>query len=210
MGKIPSGILGPVSGRIGGVVGGRWKNTSYLRSYVVPGYSGTDLQLSQRSRFGYIVAAAKPFVGRIFNAYYDKFLSRVSGFNRCISENIQESGEMAPVRNLIVTDGPLYPSSTLLCTDTNNDGTWNVNWSTELGVDGLATDVAIAWLRDPDDNEVIFSANAVRSSGAVTCGNSSWVAANHTTLDCGLFFSRVVNGLVSKISRNLVLEVLPL
>jgi hypothetical protein len=203
MGKIVSGLLGPVSGRVGGVVGARWKSVPYLRSYTVPGASRTDLQAAQRNAFGFTVAAARPFVGRILNPYYDKFLSRVSGFNRFISENISKyvPGETPELPLAMVTDGPLYPGSGLA-------GVWNtystmtVTWNTEHGVDGSDADVAIAWVRDPVSNAVAFSANATRVDGTVDVEDAT--LDELPAVDIGVFFIKMTGSVVTKISRNLV------
>lgn len=202
MGKILSGILGPVSGKIGGVVGGRWKNVPYLRSYTVPGASNTDLQIAQRARFAYIVAAGKPFVGRVFNAYYDKFLSKQSGFNRFISENILTPPDTGDVDNPIVTDGPLYPASGLDVGDDTINDKYLINWNTELGVDGSADDVAISWFRNASENTVVFCTDGVRSDGAAEITYAAWSHTEHAT-EGGVFFAKMNGALVVKISRNL-------
>jgi hypothetical protein len=203
MGKILSGILGPVSGRIGGVVGGRWKSTPYLRSYVIPGASRTDLQSDQRDRFAYMVAAAKPFVGRVFNPYYDKFLSRESGFNRCIAANIPTTPDMPPVDLLEVTDGPLYPSSITSCNISTNNAAVILVWSTDLGVDGKDTDVAVGWLRDPATNKVVFGADVTRVTGTMVVHNSIGLVSP-AVCEAGVFFIKLKDLLVVKISKNLV------
>jgi len=203
MGKILSGILGPVSGRIGGVVGGRWKSTPYLRSYVIPGASRTDLQSDQRDRFAYMVAAAKPFVGRVFNPYYDKFLSRESGFNRCIAANIPTTPDMPPVNLLDVTDGPLYPSSITSANLSTNNGLVIIAWSKDLGVDGKDTDVAVGWLRDPSNNKVVFGTDGTRDDGTMTVLNTIGLASP-AVCEAGVFFIKLKDLLVVKISKNLV------
>jgi hypothetical protein len=202
MGKINSGILGPVSGKIGGVVGARWKNVPYLRSYVVPGASATDAQVAQREKFAYLVAAAKPFVGRIFNPYYDKFLSRVSGFNRFISENFPSMAP-GPVNEFVrTTDGPLYPGSALALASHTVTEVYNMTWDDALGVDGADTDVAIGYLRHIGNNTVTFFTDGVRSDGAMSMTYAEWGFADRAT-ECGLFFAKVEGGIVKKISRNL-------
>lgn len=202
MGKINSGILGPISGRIGGVVGARWKSQPYLRSYVVPGASNTALQLAQRARFAYVVASAKYFVGRVFNPYYDKFLSKVSGFNRYCSNNIPKAPGFTPIDNYIVTDGPLYPGSAMTAVFDSVGHEVEISWNPALGVDGADDDVAIYWVRDRISNVVLFGADSTRVTALVqiTSIPAGWVAAN---LDCGVFFAKMTGTLVSKISRNL-------
>ncbi len=203
MGKILSGILGPISGRIGGVVGARWKSVPYLRSYVVPGASRTDLQSDQRDRFGYMVAAAKPFVGIVFNAFYDKFLSRESGFNRCIKTNIPTTPNMPPVALLMVTDGPLYPGSGFVSNYATTTGVCNIVWGTENGVDGSAGDVAIAWIRNKATNLVKFAGALVRGDGSTSITGLPTGGVN-TDYEGGVFFAKMKDTLVLKISRNLV------
>lgn len=202
MGKINSGILGPVSGRIGGVVGARWKSQPYLRSYVIPGASNTALQIAQRARFAYVVASAKYFVGRVFNPYYDKFLSKVSGFNRYCSNNIPKAPGFVAIDNYTVTDGPLYPGSSLVATLDAVAHEVEIAWDPALGVDGANDDVSIAWVRDRVSNVVMFAADATRATGPVqiTSIPVGWVA---TDLDCGVFFAKMTGTLVTKISRNL-------
>lgn len=201
MGKIASGILGPVSGRIGGVVGARWKSVPYLRSYVVPGSSSTDLQVAQRARFAYVVAAAKYYVGRVFNPYYDKFLSKVSGFNRFVTNNIPKSPDYTPIVNFQVTDGPLYPGANLKGEYANGTGNCVVTWSTELGVDGSTDDVAIAWVRHRTSNVTTFGEDVTRDDGTVTILLATGLT--ETDLDIGVFFAKMNGALVTKISRNL-------
>lgn len=201
MGKINSGILGPVSGRIGGVVGARWKSVPYLRSYVVPGLSETALQVAQRERFSYVVAAGKYFVGRVFNPYYDKFLSKVSGFNRFITSNIPKAPSYTPITAYQVTDGPLYPGSAAAATYNTANSEVIVTWGTELGVDGSDDDVSIAWARERLTNIVYFSADGTRDDGTVSFTSVAGKVA--TDFDCGVFFAKMNGLLVSKISRNL-------
>jgi len=201
MGKINSGILGPVSGKVAGIVGARWKSQPYIRAYVVPGASSTDLQVAQRARFAYVVAAAKCFVGRVLNPYYDKFLSKVSGFNRVCSVNIPKSPTYTPVNNFQITDGPLYPGSGFAADYDAISGTSGITWNTELGIDGSATDVAIAWARDRTTNKTWFGADATRTTAEIIIVCDKELVA--TDFDCGIFFAKKVGSLVTKISRNL-------
>jgi hypothetical protein len=204
MAKALSGIMGPVSGKIGGVVGARWKATPYFRAHVIPGASNTDLQVAQRDRFAYVVQAGKYFVGRIFNPYYDKFLSNVSGFNRFCSNNIPKKPSYTPITAFQITDGPLYPGSALHVHYTTGSGAVVATWGAEVGVDGASGDVAIAWVRHRPTNAVDFSANTVRSAGTVTFAASSGNTA--TDYDCGVFFVKMTGTIVTKISRNLSVE----
>jgi hypothetical protein len=204
MAKISSGILGPVSGKVSGVVGGSWRGVPYIRGYAKPGYSNTDAQALQRAKMAYIVAAAKPFVGRVFNPYYDKFLSKRSGFNQFISQNIQGSGALADVTSVVVTDGALYPGSGVAGRIPVED-VFTITWGVETGVDGALSDTAIAWVRDPVSNLVEFSADTTREegTGGVTVTNATLAGLDN--VEIGVFFARLnaAEDVVQKISRNL-------
>lgn len=193
--------MGAVSGKIGGVVGAKWKSIAYLRSYSKPGGVATALQLAQQARMTYMVAAAKPFVGRILDPYRKKFLPTMSGFNRVVSDNIPVPPATAPVVNLLVTDGPLYPGSALLAVEVGVTGVFTITWGVEHGVDGLDDDIAIAWMRDSDTNLVAFSANSTRVAGTTTAGELAMHGAPN--LEAGVFFVKLINTIVNKISRNL-------
>jgi hypothetical protein len=201
MAKLNSGIMGAVSGKVGGVVGARWKGQAYIRAHVVPGLSQTDLQVAQRARFAYVVAAGKYYVGRVFNPYYDKFLSKVSGFNRFISENIPKAPAYAAIDNFTITRGPLYPGSTPSATYNAVTGEVVFGKSTENGIDGAADDVQITWARHRLSNVTWFGADATRSSLSVTIGCNTGLVA--TDFDVGCFFAKMNGSLVVKISTNL-------
>ena len=202
MGKLTSGILGPVSGRIGGVVGASWKGVKYLRSYVVPGASNTAAQLAQRARFAALIIPAKYFTTRIFNPYVDRFLTRQSGFNRYVSTNIPKAPSYTPIPNHQVTSGPLHPGSGFAAIYATSTGVVALAWNGDLGVDGLNTDVAIGWARHRPSGVVSFSADVTRNAETVTFAAAAGLTA--TDFDCGVFFAQMNGALVSKISTNLV------
>jgi hypothetical protein len=204
MAKINGGILGGVSGRVGNVVGGSWKGVKYLRSYAIPGYSRTDAQGDQRDNMRYLVAMAKAYVFTVLNPYCDKFISRLSGFNWMIRENMPAKKLAATVETIKVSAGPLHPGSILTAVGT--DGNVTITWSTETGIDGSAGDVVVAWLRNPTTNEVTVDTTAVRSTGTVTFARPG--KAGGETIYAGLFFARmnVAGTVVERISTNLNLE----
>lgn len=201
MGILNNGPFGPVSGRVGGLVGAHWKGQPYVRSYVVPGASRTTLQGAQRNRFLYTVAACKPYVGRVYNPYYDKFLSRRSGFNQAVATNIPKKPGFTPATVFQHTDGPLYPGSAIVATWNGGGSKYIVTWGAEHGVDGEDTDVAIAWGRNSVTNEVVFSTDTTRVAATVDVVIARGTAA--VPVDIGLFFAKKSGSLVVKISRNL-------
>lgn len=201
MGKITGGVFGRMSGKVGGLVGGSWKGVNYLRQYVIPGLSQTDAQVAQRIRFSYVVAAGRPFVGRVFNPYYDKFLPRESGFNRFIRNNIPKAPAYTPILNFQITDGPLYPGSALTAVYTTGTGVMAIAHGVELGIDGADDDVAIYAVRHRPTNVVVFGTDGTRDAGTVNVTCAAGLTA--TDFDVSVFFARMNGTLVERLSRNL-------
>lgn len=142
MGKILSGILSKVSGKVAGVVGGSWKDVAYLRAYVKPANPNTAAQQTQRTKFSDCVDFAKPLVGPVFNAYTDKFQKSMSGFNFFIKRNIAEFDGSVDYSLLKVTEGPLSAvsvTSAQYITDTIT-----ISFTANPGNNGLDTDKVYA------------------------------------------------------------------
>lgn len=162
MGKIRSGILSRVSGKVAGVVGGNWKNVAYLREYVVPANPNTTAQQAQRSKFSACVAYAKTLVGPVFQTYTDKFQKNMSGYNAFIKANIA----LFPLVNfnlLKVTEGPLAPPGDR---GTSRDNfTVTLTWDpTIIGTNGSAADKVFGYARNPVTGQVFFPAEPVARS----------------------------------------------
>lgn len=201
MAKLPNGILGGIRGKVGGAVGGSWKGVNYIRSYARPGYSRTDAQAAQRDNMQYLVSAAKPFVGPVCKNFTDKFISRLSGFNWIIRENMAAKKLSSYVTLLKVSSGPLYPGSDLAGVIGGSNTA--VTWNTGLGLDGAATDVAIVYVRNTATNEVNFILNQTRGDGSATVPNV--VDTGSDDIVCGVFFARMNTSgdVVERISTNL-------
>ena len=204
MGKLRSGILGPVSGKVSGVVGATWKGTPYIRGYAVPSPSDTEAQQAQRSDFAVAVSAAKPFVGPVFNQYSDRFISKRSGFNKFVSDNIKKVDESDEIPLPTVTQGPLYQGAGLVGTYVSGTGTLNITWDSAKGVDGSDTDVAVSWMRNKATNEVAFAALETRVDAASSVTDSAFVGKDLEDIEAGLFFAKMSGALVIKISSSLV------
>ncbi len=66
MGRIRKGILGPVEGTVGTVVGATWKGISYIRSMPAKGSKkATQAQLSQRLKFALAGKFLNPIAGLV-------------------------------------------------------------------------------------------------------------------------------------------------
>jgi hypothetical protein len=91
MGVILQGILGGFSGKVGPVVGGKWKVIDYMRSYVIPANPNTVSQQAVRTKFAALVARARDILTTILQPYWDPFQTNMSGFNAWIAENYSET-----------------------------------------------------------------------------------------------------------------------
>lgn len=73
MGKIARGILGGFSGKVGTVVGGRWKNIDYIRAKPISvANPRTEGQVNQRNRFTITLEYLQPnlsFIQKGFKSY---------------------------------------------------------------------------------------------------------------------------------------------
>lgn len=109
MSKYNQGILGPFSGRVGSVVGAKWKDQFVMRARPYPKQevAPTARQLSQRNRFALMAEAMRVLSGAVnvgfkFNAKLEKMSAR----NIAMQENMQnamvQSGGSWSIDNLNV------------------------------------------------------------------------------------------------------------
>jgi hypothetical protein len=145
MAKIQAGILSPPIGKVAGVVGFKWKDKACLRGYVVPKYSNTDLQKTQRALFALVASYASAFLGQVLQPYMDKFIRGMSGYNDCIQYNIASLGMEDPAWDLTkIARGVLFPPQTVAFEPNLLRDTLTWTWTDELGSNGKLTDPVIA------------------------------------------------------------------
>ena len=140
MGVIRAGILSTVSGKVAGVVGGKWKDKSYLREWVRPANPNTTPQQVQRGKMSVGVAFAKALTGQVFNKYTDKFERSMTGFNRFIKDNMALFLSPITYASVKMTNGKLWgiPTASISCSAL----TATISWTpSDLGNNGSATDM---------------------------------------------------------------------
>lgn len=159
MGVINQGILGSVSGKVGPVVGGKWKGIPYLRSYVIPKYSDTDDQKAQRGAFGACAGLARNIKLSIIQPLWDRLVTNMSGFNYFIKKNIAyfTSPSFFVTANIKIALGDLQGIADLTAEYDNTTGDVDLAWSNNTGVNGaLATDYLFVVITDKYGN-VLYS-----------------------------------------------------
>jgi hypothetical protein len=167
MGVLRSGILGHMSGKTAGVVGGKWKDKSYIREYVIPANPNTTPQQTQRAKMTMSVLWFKPLVGQIFNKYVDKFQKSMSGFNAIVSQNIAIMTPTPGYSSIIITLGKLWiPTVT---GRSQAGGVVTMTWDpASLGNNGAATDKVYACTHNLQSGLWGFAAAEVlRSAGTI-------------------------------------------
>ncbi len=91
MGTFSKGILGGFSGKVGNVVGARWRGKDIMRSLPQRGtYNPTQLQLDQRERFKTAIVFLTP-IKEILSAYFGKPQGDKSTFNLATGYHIKNA-----------------------------------------------------------------------------------------------------------------------
>ncbi len=200
MGVIQNGILGKFSGKVAGVVGANWKDKAYMRAYVKPANPNTAGQQVQRTLFANAVAFAKPLVGQIFNTYTDKFQKTMSGFNFFIKRNIAKFVTTPDYVNILISEGTLSPVAGADATYT--DDTVTIQFTTNYGNNGLATDQVFACVWDNGAKIWYFAAAEVdRSSLSIDVLCKSGLTASN--LFCYLVVAQYVDTVLSQIANSI-------
>ena len=155
MGSIRNGVYGAMSGKAGGLVGSKWKDTPYLRSYAIPKYTNTALQKEQRGAFGATAKFARLLLGEIIPSLWNRMTTSMSGFNLFVKTNIGAFvGPTFPVTtSVLVGKGILEGVSGLACTYTTATGALSITWDDNSGINNaLSTDLPYVVIADTAGN----------------------------------------------------------
>lgn len=162
MGSIRNGVYGAMSGKAGGLVGSKWKDTPYLRSYAIPKYTNTDGQKEQRGAFGATAKFARLLLGEIIPTLWNRMTSKMSGFNLFVKTNIGAFvGPTFPVTtDVLVGKGILEGVSGLACTYAAGTGALAITWDDNSGINNaLSTDLPFVVIADTAGN--VYTASLV-------------------------------------------------
>jgi hypothetical protein len=167
MATFNNGILGGFSGKVGNVVGGKWKGIDYMRSRSGKrGNSSTPAQLAQQAKFKLAMQFLQPFTGLLSISFRD-FAIEMTGINnamRYLLANAVDGSYPAfsiNYQNVLVSRGDLpnagTPAATAAATTvtftwTNNSGTGTAN----------ASDQAILVAYCADLKQVVWTLNAAQ------------------------------------------------
>ena len=170
MGKFHNGVLGTMTGKVGGVVGRTWKGINTVASYQ-PNVSNprTNAQVGQRNKLTGLTQLASQLNTGFIKPLWDRDAKKMSGFNAFIQAN------MAAVSALGVVDFTILVASKGKMTAPTGLSTAIVGTNIELTFDaavsdayGLPSDKAFAFAVVPSTGAVHLSSGIVdRSSGKV-------------------------------------------
>ena len=167
-GVINQGILGGFSGKVGPVVGGKWKDIDYMRSYVIPANPNTTDQQAVRAKFAALVATGRALLATILQPFWDPFYSNMSGFNAWISQNYALSDSDGVIdRTAVMSKGTLETAAIISAVKSGTD--LDIDWDASPDGNGLDTDLIVAMAFDVTTG-ILYTSVGVqsRSDGSVT------------------------------------------
>ncbi len=91
MGRIRKGILGPVAGTVGTVIGGSWKGIAYLRSQPIRGkHTSSADQIDHQLRFSLVINFLTTMTDML-RLTFRKYAIKMSEFNAAFSYNFENA-----------------------------------------------------------------------------------------------------------------------
>lgn len=178
MGKLSNGILGNVTGKVGGVVGRSWKGINTLAAYQ-PSVTNPDsnAQRAQRGKMSAIVVFASAILTSMIKPLWDRFAKQMSGYNAFVQKNIDvvDSEGYVEYADIIISEGRL--AAPFMSAGTMSGANVVVNWSTVITDSyGLATDKVYILIRNDSTGALVASSGIVaRSAGTATVA-CTWAA----------------------------------
>jgi hypothetical protein len=171
MGKFYNGVLGTMTGKVGGVVGRTWKGINTVAAYQ-PNVSNprTNLQVAQRGKMAAITLFASQINTSIIKPLWDRFAKGMSGYNAFIQNNIPFVSDLGVIdlSKLEISKGKMV-APVILDASFMDDG-WDVVWDTAIADSySMPTDKAYILITSGDAKKVTISAAIVqRSEGQIS------------------------------------------
>lgn len=208
MGKIPQGILGGISGKIGGVVGSSWKGINVLKTLPLSvANPKTAAQIAQRSKFSNTVSFAGIILAQVIKPLWDRFASRMSGYNDFIKTNINlfVGTYPNPLPDLVISKGKMSLTAIGGATASEASGLITVPWTDDSG-EGfkLTTDVPYIVVFNADSDCSDGFETAVQRDAATVDVEPAVALANGDALHLYLAFKRADGTVVSNTSYKTI------
>jgi Family of unknown function (DUF6266) len=167
-----NGINGPFSGKVGTVVGYKWKNKAVMRGLPSQRKRGpSPLQLQQHAKFRLMNAFLNPLVS-LLNLTFNNLAFEMTGYNKAFSYNVKNAiAGVYPEYNIdyhmvLISRGDL-PNITMPSVTSSEPGILKFSWTDNSGK-GKAkpTDMAFVAVFNEEKKQWINKLNlSMRSSG---------------------------------------------
>lgn len=170
MGKFHNGVLGTMTGKVGGVVGRTWKGINTVASYQ-PNVSNprTNAQVGQRSKLTGLTQLASQLNTGFIKPLWDRDAKKMSGFNAFIQANMVNVSDLGVVdfRKLVASKGKMAAPA-VLSTSANGSDIVLMYDTAVSDAYGLPSDKVFAFSVVPSTGEVHLSSGFVdREAGLV-------------------------------------------
>ena len=172
MARLKQGILGPVSGSVGTIVGSSWRDIDYIRSKLTkPKGDPSPLQLDNQHKFSAVMNFVSTMT-ELVNQTFDKYAVNISPSNAAFSYNFDNAitgtspDYSIDYAKALVSRGDLPNASGVAATVTNK--TLHFTWTDNSGLGmAQATDEAVLVAYCKNYNLTLYSIGAaVRSAKA--------------------------------------------
>lgn len=191
MAKQTGGILGTPSGKIAGIIfssaRGRQGKVVTAREKVSPANPKTPAQVLQRNKFAACVDLVKRWGPSLYQTDWNRSVGQLAGFNSVMSIWLAVISDLLVYAVPPVTPlGDLHKPATISFGDGSSAGQVSVDWSTELGANGTAADLAvfIAQRQDATSGNLVVVSEAIvlRSAGGSGIVLSGFASSEPTVL----------------------------
>lgn len=144
MGKLQGGILGIMTGKVGGVVGSTWKDKNTLRSYRASiAVNNTAKAVAAKDVFSQCVAKAIQINGVIGRDLWQRFEKSQSGYNALVAQfrAAYDAGNNFSEESLILSKGKIEETAIVNATIAQTGKAITITWAPATTGYQLATDV---------------------------------------------------------------------
>lgn len=205
MAKLTQGILGGISGKIGNVVGSSWKGISVIKSKPLSvANPESAAQVAQRTKMSNVVAVAKVINASVIKPFWDRFASKMSGYNAFVQTNIAlfENNVPSPASSFVISNGKMGETAIAVLNVEVSGKEVQVQWDDDSGMGyKLATDTVALVAINMNTGEVVADGNAGQRSfeGATVFFNGTVTAGD--LVYAYLAFKRADGTIVSQTSN---------
>ncbi len=207
MAIIRGGLHGRPSGNVAGVVYGaartRTGKAVTARELVFPSNPQTALQMLQRHIFMESLYATRYLGPTVYQDYFNRSIGQLPGFQSIMSILLKNTNASEEFR--APPDTPLgnlhFPITCAFTTALGAVGTYEIDWSTEVGINGTAADTSYIFVvQVPATPSYTRAVNVIGVGPARSVGHYDGVGLSAGTEYCGCIFFDGVGAAIGNLS----------